>query len=118
HDVYAVYGSLTGTTSASLVVTGGPSAAAGLWRGGATNIFAGAASGNYVNYNVSNGAHFSVQAVWNDACCSQVRAADVTGTSTFTYAGSAINLPSGAWDAISLNNFQGTAALLNLGTDH
>jgi hypothetical protein len=117
HDFYAGYGSLTGTTNASVVVTAGPSAAAGLWQGGATNIFAGAASGNYVNYNVSNGAHFSVQAVWNDACCSQVRAADVTGTSTFTYAGSAINLPSGASVAISLNNFQGTAALVNLGTN-
>jgi hypothetical protein len=116
HDFYPGYNSLTGATNASVVVTGGPSAAAGLWQGGATNIFAGAASGNYVNYGVSNGAHFSVQGVWNDACCSQIMAADVTGTSTFSYAGSAINLPSGATVAISLHNFQGPAALVNLGT--
>jgi hypothetical protein len=115
HDFYAALSSLTGATGAAVVVTGGPSAAAGLWQGGTTNIFAGATTGNYVNYGVSNGAHFSVRDVWNDACCSQVRAADVTGTSTFSYAGSAINLPSGATTAISLNNFQGTAALLNLG---
>ncbi len=40
--------------------------------------------------------------------------ANVTGTSTFTYAGSMLNLPSGSPVAMSLNNFQGTAALLNL----
>src|SRR5262249_52682907 len=43
--------------------------------------------------------------------------ANVTGASTFTYAGSAVNMkpPDGSKVAFSLNNFQGTAALLNLG---
>jgi len=116
HNFYALYNSETKATNAAVIVTGGPSAAAGRWQGGATNIFAGEASGNYVNWGVSDGAHFTVLDVWNDACCSQIRAADVSGAgTTFSYAGSQIWLPSRASVAISLNTFQGTAALANLG---
>jgi hypothetical protein len=116
HDFYPEYGSqVRGNTNAAVVVTGGPQASSGNWKGSTTNIFAGETSGNYVNYSVSNGAHFSVRDVWNDACCSQVRAADVTGASTFSYAGSPINLPSGTSVAVSLKNFHGKAALVNLG---
>jgi hypothetical protein len=43
--------------------------------------------------------------------------ANVTGASTFTYAGSPLYLPSGSSLAISLNNFQGKAALVNLNTN-
>ena len=106
-------------TGASVNVTGGPSAAAGLWQGGATNIFAGVAFGNHLGYQVSNGAHVMVRDTFNDAggCnpnCNQV--ANVTGTSTFSYAGSFVSLPSSSSVALALNNFQGTAALLNLYT--
>jgi hypothetical protein len=101
----------------SVNVTGGSSAAAGLWRGGATNIFAGASTQNYVGYSVSNGAHVAVQTVWNDGGSGQAAVANITGTSAFTYAGSALYLPSGTSLAISLNNFQGTAALVNLNTN-
>ncbi len=114
HDFSHVYDGTTGMSS--LVVTGGPSAMKGVWQGGATNIFAGSSSGNYVSYSVSNGAHVGIQDIWNDAGSGQNHVADITGASTFSYAGSAINLPSGTSLAISLNNFQGTAALVNLNT--
>jgi hypothetical protein len=58
-----------------------------------------------------------VQTVWNDAGSGQAAVADITGTSTFTYAGSALYLPSGSSLAVSLNNFQGPAALVNLDTN-
>ena len=66
HDFYHDYDSI-GTGMTSVIVTGGPSAAQGLWQGGATNIFAGASAGNYVSYGVSNGAHVGVRDIWNDA---------------------------------------------------
>jgi hypothetical protein len=115
HDFYHDYSSTTGTTSVK--VTGGPSAAQGLWEGGATNIFAGASAGNYLSYAVSNGAHVGVRDIWYDASAGGGQAANVTGTSTFTYAGSALYLPGSSPLAISLDNFQGTAALLNLNTN-
>src|SRR5207253_119763 len=43
--------------------------------------------------------------------------ANVTGTSTFTYAGSALYLDGSTPLAVSLDNFQGKAALLNLNTN-
>jgi hypothetical protein len=104
---------LAGMTS--IIVTGGPSAASGLWQGGATNIFAGASSGNYVSYGASNGAHVGVRDIWYDNGAGGNLIANVTGTGAFTYIGSALNLPRGATQAISLTNFQGTAALVNLG---
>jgi hypothetical protein len=115
HDFYHNYDTTTGMTSVN--VTGGPSAAQGLWRGGATNIFAGASAGNYISYGVSNGARVGVRDIWYDAGAGGNSVANVTGTSTFTYAGSAMYLPGSASPAISLNNFQGTAALLNLNSN-
>ena len=119
HDFYAGYDWTAGMTS--VIVTGGPSAAGGTWQGGATNIFAGAASGNYLSYAVSNGAHVAVRDIWYDSNADNIgwvgnAIANVTGASTFTYAGSAVNMkpPDGSKVAFSLNNFQGTAALLNL----
>jgi hypothetical protein len=113
HDFYHVYDATTGMTS--VVVTGGPTAAQGLWLGGATNILAGASAGNHISYGISNGAHVGIRDIWNDAASGASLIANVTGTSTFTYAGSALYLPSGSPLAISLNNFQGRAALVNLG---
>jgi hypothetical protein len=115
HDFYHVYDSTTGMTS--VVVTGGPSAAQGLWHGGATNIFAGASAGNYLSYGVSNGAHVGVRDIWYDSGAGGSQVANVTGTSTFSYAGSALYLPTSGALGISLDNFQGTAALLNLNTN-
>jgi Pectate lyase superfamily protein len=115
HDFYHAYDWTTGMTS--VVVTGGPSAAQGLWQGGATNIFAGASAGNYLGYGVSNGAHVGIRDNFNDAGAGGNLVANVTGTSTFTYAGSALYLPGSAPPVISLNNFQGAAALLNLNTN-
>jgi hypothetical protein len=104
-------------TGTSINVTGGPSAAAGLWKGGVTNIFAGAATENYTGYGVANGAHMGVRDIWNDGGPGQAGVANLTGTSTFTYAGSAVYLPESNQLAISLNNFQGTAALVDLNTN-
>jgi hypothetical protein len=104
-----------GTTS--MVVTGGPLAAAGNWQGGATNIFAGLTADNYHSYGVSNGAHVAVNGVWNDTGASGGGLiANVTGTSTFTYAGSKLALFPTSPITVSLDNFQGTAALVNLDT--
>ena len=109
HDFYHV----TALTS-SVNVVGGSLAAAGNWQGGVTNIFAGASTGNYVSYGVSNGAHATVRDIWNDAGAGPTAIANVTGIGTFTYTGSMLALPSGSPLAISLNNFQGTAALVDL----
>jgi Pectate lyase superfamily protein len=115
HDFTHAYDWTTGMTS--LVVTGGPSAAQGLWQGGTTNIFAGAAAGNYLSYGVSNGAHVGVRDTWYDNGAGGNLVANVTGTSTFTYAGSALYLAAISALGISLDNFQGTAALINIQTN-
>jgi hypothetical protein len=118
HDFYNLYDWTTGNTSVK--VLGGPSAAQGLWQGGATNIFAGLASGNYITYGVSNGAHVGVRGTWFDTGAGGVPfydIADVTGPSTFTYAGSTLYIPSNPNNnttAISLHDFRGTAGLINL----
>jgi Pectate lyase superfamily protein len=114
HDFFHV-GAPTNMTSVN--VRGGPSAAQGLWQGGATTIFLGSSTENYLGYGVSNGAHVEVQGVWNDGGPGQAAMANVTGTSNFTYAGSALYLPPGGSLAISLDNFQGIAALVNLNTN-
>jgi hypothetical protein len=101
----------------SVVVTGGSQAAAGHWQGGATNIFNGLTADNYYSYGVSNGAHVAVNSVWNDTgSTGGVLIANVTGTSTFTYAGSMLGLFPSSPTSVSLDNFQGTAALVNLAT--
>jgi hypothetical protein len=115
HDFYHVYDATIGMTS--VVVTGGPLAAQGHWQGGATNIFAGLSTGNYFGYSVSNAAHVGVRDIWNDAAAGQMAIANLTGASTFTYAGSALYLPGSSSLALSLNNFQGMAALVNLNTN-
>jgi hypothetical protein len=117
HDFYHEYDATAGMTS--VVVTGGPSAAAGLWQGGATNIFNGASSGSYITYGISNGAHVGIRDIWNDAASGQMTVANVTGIGTFTYAGAEVALPGtpGTLTAVSLDNFQGTAALINLWTN-
>ena len=115
HDFYHSYDLSAGMTS--LVVTGGPSAAQGLWQGGATNIFAGASAGNNISYGVSNGAHVGVRDIWYDSGAGGSQLANITGASTFTYAGSPVNMPASGQLALSLDNFQGTAAILNLNTN-
>jgi hypothetical protein len=57
-----------------------------------------------------------VRGIWNDNGAGGNRIADITGASTFTYAGSMLALPSGSPLAVALHNFQGKAALLNLYT--
>ena len=111
HDFYHEYDSTAGVTSVD--VTGGPDASQGNWQGGVTNIFAGASSGNYISYGLSNGAHFSVRDIWYDAGAGGDLIANVTGPSTFSYAGSMLSFP-GISTQIALNNFAGTAALANL----
>jgi hypothetical protein len=104
-----------GANNTGLLVTGGPQAAAGMWQGGSTAIFLGLSADNYYTYGVSNGAHVAVEGVWNDTGASGGNLiVNVTGTSTFSYAGSMLALFSGP--TVSPNNFQGTAALVNLNT--
>jgi hypothetical protein len=116
HDFQHLYDSATGMTSVSVV--GGPSAAQGNWLGGATNIFAGLSAQNYLAYGVSNRAHVSIHDIWNDTGSGGgYQIANVSGASTFSYAGSALYMsgsPSPYY--ISFTNFQGAAALANLNT--
>jgi hypothetical protein len=65
HYFFHSYDGTAGMTS--IFVTGGPSPAAGVWRGGVANIFAGASSGNYIGYGVTNAAHVGIRDIWNDA---------------------------------------------------
>jgi hypothetical protein len=110
HDFYH-QGSLQ-TGQVAVNVTGGPEAAAGRWQGGATNIFAGASYGENLSYEVSNGAHVGVRDIWYDGSDGGGQIAEITGASTFTYAGSILAL--GGTSSISFDDFRGTAALLNL----
>jgi Pectate lyase superfamily protein len=113
HDFYHQNNSSTGATS--VVVTGGPDAAAGRWQGGVTNVFAGAACCNYISYKVSNGAHVSVRDIWYDSGTGGLEASSITGASTFTYAGSEVAVGGSSSPSFLFSNFQGgTAALLNL----
>lgn len=112
-DFYHQGNSSTGATS--LTVTGGPDAAAGHWKGGTTNIFAGASSDNYLSYEVSNGAHVGVRDIWYDSGTGGFEAAKISGASAFTYAGSEVAVGGSSTPTFLFNNFQGgTAALLNL----
>jgi hypothetical protein len=110
HDFYHQGSLQTGQVAVNVI--GGPEAAAGSWQGGATNIFAGASYGENLSYQVSNGAHVGVRDIWYDGSDGGGQIAEITGASTFTYAGSILAL--GGAGSISFNDFHGTAALLNL----
>ena len=117
HDIQHTSTDLIPGVTTSLVVTGGPQAAAGNWQGGVTNVFLCLTADNYYSYGVSGGAHVAVQGNWNDTGATGGNLiANVTGTSAFTYAGSMLALFPSAPITVSLNNFQGTAALVNLHT--
>ena len=99
------------TALASVTVTGGQLTARGSPVGGATNIFAGVSFGNHLSYGASNGAHLSIRDIWYDSSSGGTTIANISGNSTFTYAGASVNL----WGkAINFTNFTGTAALINL----
>ncbi|HQU07792.1 MAG TPA: glycosyl hydrolase family 28-related protein [Candidatus Paceibacterota bacterium] len=100
---------------ASVKVVGGPYAAHGLWKGGATNIFSGASSNTNLSYSVSGGAHLMIRDVWYEEHPQILpNFIDLTGTSTLTYAGSrmALQAVSGT-PAINIHDFHGTATFLN-----
>ena len=100
----------------SVEVTGGPYAIHNFWKGGATNIFAGSSSGNNLSYEVSNGGHLGIRYTWNDAGGGgNEQIADAAGTSTLSYIGSTLYQPNcSSGSSAALNNFHGTAALVNL----
>ena len=100
----------------SVKVTGRTSTTHNLWSGGETNIFAGASSGNNVNYEVSNGAHLGVRDIWNEpGGGGGQQIATITGNSAFTYVGSAVyQSKCSSTPAMTFNNFHGMAVLLNL----
>ncbi len=105
-----------GKNAISVKVTGGPLASSGHWRGGITDIFAGASSGNNISYGISNNAHVAVRDIWYDAGGGNDRQiAVVSGESRFAYIGStAYQTDCRSDPAIDLRNFDGIAALLNL----
>jgi len=98
----------------SVVVTGGPSAAAGLWQGGVTNIFTGNSFQVDTGYDVSNGAHVMVRDVWTETV--NTRLAYISGLSTYTFAGSWTGTPPGT-SLATITDLQGSAAFVNDATN-
>jgi hypothetical protein len=117
HDFTHYAASANGNTS--VVVTGGPLAAAGNWQGGATNVFSGSVAANWISWGVSNGAHLGIRDTWTEFSANgNSNQAAVTGPSTFSYVGSALyDQAVSGMVGISLDNFQGKAALVNINTN-
>jgi hypothetical protein len=102
----------------ALNVVGGTQAAAGNWLGGATNIFGAAGFGNTNIFALSGNAHLNVKQFWNDAGGTSTRLAALSGTGgVFGVMGMAGYLSVTGSDAVGLNNFSGTSAIVNLSTN-
>lgn len=100
------------TGGTSIVVVGGPLAAAGSTSSAKVNIFSGAsccASGEA--YSLSNGGRLLVRDMWFEAGGGTAPWARLSGRGTFTLAGSRVAI-SAAQPALSANGFIGRASIL------
>jgi hypothetical protein len=95
HDLQADAASATGDVG--LLVTGGASAAAGNWLGGATNVFDGANSGDWEDFQLRNCGHLLVRDVWHDGGAGNGNAVvdaasnGTAGCGAVTYSGAEMN---------------------------
>jgi hypothetical protein len=112
HDFNHVYTNQVSGGGTSVIVTGGPSAAAGTWLGGNTTIFSGATAGNVLDCDVSAGAHLNYIGVWHDGGAGNGTCRFTGPYGQFTYA-NGVNYQSTS-PTLNLNNVQATAALLGV----
>jgi hypothetical protein len=113
HDFSHVYTNQVSGGSTSIIVTGGPSAAAGMWLGGNTTIFSGATAGNVLDCDISGGAHFNYMGVWHDSNAGGSGTCRFTGPyGQFTYA-NGVDYEATS-PTLTLNNVQRSAALLGV----
>jgi hypothetical protein len=122
HDFATVYNTMVNANAyqPGLNVVGGPLAAAGHWQGSITKVFGGGGAGDAIQFAVSRGGHLLFAAADVDGGgCSSADAcgalASATGPSSLTLANLIWNRPTGQPPA-TLNDFTGTAALLDLGS--
>jgi hypothetical protein len=113
HDFNHVYTNQVSGGGTSVIVTGGPSAAAGTWLGGNTTIFSGATAGNVLDCDVSGGAHLNYMGVWHDSSAGGGGTCRFTGPyGQFTYA-NGVDYEATS-PTLTLNNVQRSAALLGV----
>lgn len=101
------------TGGTSVVVVGGPLAAAGSTSSARVNIFSGAsccASG--AAYSLSNGGRLLVRDMWFESGGGAAPWASLTGPGTFTLTGSRVSVPA-SQPAVSADGFIGRASILS-----
>jgi len=95
----------------SVIVRGGPRAAAGEPVEGRTEVLSGAASGHTISYDVSDGARVLLRDLWYESGAGPSFAA-VHGRAAFTIDGARLSTPVGRpRPAIDISDLDGTAAL-------
>jgi pectate lyase-like protein len=98
------------TTGIGLEVIGGPSAANGDPLGGQTTVYAGASSGNYVSFGMSNGGRLLVNDTWDEEPDISTFAL-VSDQSVFTADNCRMALPTGGYTA-QIENLSGLVSIL------
>ncbi|HUJ70956.1 MAG TPA: glycosyl hydrolase family 28-related protein [Verrucomicrobiae bacterium] len=116
HDFYpsATY-TAPAVTGTGLKVVGGPSASGGNPLGGRTSVFAGAASANYLSFDVVSGGSLLVNDVWYESTVASTFA-HVADNSTFTVDNCRMALPQTAY-SVQMNNLSGKASVLSCQPD-
>src|SRR5262249_49509836 len=101
----------TNTDCSSVKVLGGPSN-----LGGRTNIVAGAASGNILSYQASQGGVLAVKDVWYETTGTKPGFIKLTDNSTVTFElGRVFTTPTGSTPpAIDIQNYNGQATFIGL----
>jgi hypothetical protein len=116
HDFYpsATY-TAPASTGTGLKVVGGPSASGGNPLGGRTAVFAGAASDNYLSFEVVSGGSLLVNDVWYEGAGASTFA-HVADNSTFTVDNSRMALPQTGY-SVRMDNLSGKASVLSCQPD-
>jgi hypothetical protein len=116
HDFYptATY-TAPAVTGTGVRVVGGPSASGGNPLGGRTSVFAGAASANYLSFEVVSGGSLLVNAVWYESTVASTFA-HVADNSTFTVDTTRMALPQTGY-SVRMDNLSGKASVLSCQPD-
>jgi chitodextrinase len=113
HDFYPSQTAVApATTGIGLQVIGGPSAASGNPLGGQTVVYAGASSGNYVSFGVSDGGRLLVDDMWYEGPNISTFAS-VSDRSVVTADNCRMALPSGGGYTAQIENLSGLVSILN-----
>ena len=96
----------------SIKVIGGPSSSSGEAKGGKTNIFSGASSGNTISFDVSGGGKALVRDLWYEGGAG-AGFAHVHDRAVFTIDGARISSPvNGTLPAFDIRNLNGRVAIV------